>query len=98
VIPGNAFDIPCTRKSTNRDFSPIRLKPHRRRCSTECVFLHGLRVYSEKADALVREIDQLGGRDEVADLLWREFDNYKNPDVKRLELVLTQMRDGLLGL
>jgi len=55
-------------------------------------------VYSEKADALVREIDQLGGRDEVADLLWREFDNYKNPDVKRLELVLTQMRDGLLGL
>jgi len=55
-------------------------------------------VYSEKADALMREIDQLGGRDEVADLLWREFDNYKNPDVKRLELVLTQMRDGLLGL
>jgi hypothetical protein len=62
------------------------------------IVLHGRRVYSERADALVREIDQLGGREEVADLLWREFDNYKNPDVKRLELVLAQIRDRLLGL
>jgi hypothetical protein len=61
------------------------------------IVLHGRRVYSEAADALVLEIDQLGGRHEVADLLWREFDQYKNPDIRRLEKVLTEIRDRLRG-
>ena len=62
------------------------------------IVVHGRRVYSDTADALVREIDALGGREEVADLLWREFDRYNNPDVARLERILTDMRDRLRGL
>src|SRR5688500_13084656 len=35
------------------------------------IVIHGRRVYSERADALVREIDELGGRERIADVLWR---------------------------
>ena len=59
------------------------------------IVIHGARVYSEKADALVREIHEMGGRDEIADLLWQEFNVFENPDVTRLERVLTKIRSRL---
>ena len=59
------------------------------------IVIHGIRVYSSRADSLVREIDQLGGRDQVADLLWQEFNEHGNPDIPRLERILTEIRDRL---
>ena len=48
---------------------------------------------------LVREIASLAdekGRRELADLLMREYNNLLNPDVSKLELYLTELRDKLL--
>ncbi|HEX8691961.1 MAG TPA: hypothetical protein VF746_06060 [Longimicrobium sp.] len=61
------------------------------------IVVHGWRVYSERADALVREIDALGGGDELAPLLLTEYNQFDNPDVRRLERVLGEMRDRLRG-
>ena len=60
------------------------------------IVVHGRRVYSQRADALIREIDALGGRERIADVLWREFDEYKNPDLERLERFLLEVRRDLL--
>ena len=57
---------------------------------------HGRSVYSECADSLVREIVELGGRDEISDLLIREFNVFGKPDVPKLERVLTEIRDRRL--
>jgi hypothetical protein len=59
------------------------------------IVTHGRLVYSERADSLVREIAALGGAEEVADLLARDFDVFKNPDVSQLERILTLIRDRL---
>jgi hypothetical protein len=60
------------------------------------ILVHGRRVYSEAADALVREIASLGGARRIADLLFFEFNDRQNPDVRRLERVLAEVRDGML--
>ena len=62
------------------------------------IVIHGLDVYSPEADALVREIASLADdrtRHELADRLIRDFNEYRNPDVKKLERVLTELRDHL---
>lgn len=60
------------------------------------ILLHGRSVYSERADSLVRKIVQLGGRDEIADMLFLEYNDLQNPDVPRLERVLVQIHERLL--
>jgi len=62
------------------------------------IMIHGRRVYSATADALVREIAALADdrtRRELADRLYSEFNEYSNPDVDKLERELTEMRDRL---
>jgi hypothetical protein len=63
------------------------------------ILLHGRDIYSPRAAALVREIASLAdekGRRELADLLMREYNDLFNPDVSKLELYLTELRDKLL--
>jgi hypothetical protein len=60
------------------------------------IVVHGREVYSPKADALVREVAALGDDRtlrELADRLMREFNEYRNPNVQKLERVLTEIRD-----
>ena len=62
------------------------------------IVIHGRAVYSHVADALVREIASLSDdrtHRELQDRLMREFNEYHNPDVKKLERVLTEWRDRL---
>ena len=57
---------------------------------------HGRDVYSKRAAALVREIAALiddKGQNQLADLLFHEYNEYDKPDVAKLERVLTSMRD-----
>jgi hypothetical protein len=60
------------------------------------ILVHHRRVYSETADALVREIAALGGEREIADMLYTEYNEYSKPDVPKLERVLTAIRDRRL--
>lgn len=60
------------------------------------IIIHGRRVYSERADLLVRQIVELGGREEIADLLLLEYNDLANPDVAKLEHVLNEIHDRLL--
>lgn len=60
------------------------------------IIIHGRRVYSERADLLVRQIVELGGREEIADLLLLEYNDLENPDISKLEHVLTEIHDRLL--
>ena len=60
------------------------------------ILVHHRRVYSETADALVREIADLGGEREIADMLYTEYNEYSKPDVPKLERVLTEIRDRRL--
>jgi len=62
------------------------------------IVVHRLTVYSPSADALVREITTLADeqtRRELADLLYRRFNVYEQPDVAELERTLTGLRDRL---
>lgn len=59
------------------------------------ILIHGRRVYSPTADALVREIVQLGGREEISDMLLFEYNDMAQTDVPELERVLTGIRDRL---
>jgi hypothetical protein len=59
------------------------------------VIIHGLPVYSPKADALVREIVRLGGRKEIEEMLLTRYNTFHNPDVAELERVLAEIRDRL---
>ena len=62
------------------------------------IITHGLRVYSATADALVREIAQLGDERtvrHVADELLSKYNQYASPDVEALERELTELRDRL---
>lgn len=62
------------------------------------IVVHGRDVYSPKAAGLVREIARLAGDKErraLADLLYSDFNEYFDPDVEKLEGLLTEMRDRL---
>ena len=59
------------------------------------IVAHGLPVYSPEVDGLIREIDRLGGSDQLSDALLVEYDPHKNPDLKKFEMILTQIRDRL---
>lgn len=48
-----------------------------------------------EADRLVREIAALGGRDQIADMLLLEYNEFANPDICKLEGALTEIRDRL---
>ena len=61
------------------------------------VVVHGLDVYSPSADALIREIDQLGGREQIADMLLLEYGEPEHVNVEALEAVLTEIRNRLLA-
>jgi hypothetical protein len=59
---------------------------------------HGLDTYSPHASVLVREIVALADertRRELADLLINDFNQYSNPDVRKLEELLLDMRERL---
>jgi hypothetical protein len=47
------------------------------------------------ADALVREIVELGGREEISDMLLFQYNDMARPDVPKLEHVLRGIRDRL---
>lgn len=60
------------------------------------IVVHGLRVYSESVDRLVREVDELSderGRRELSEILLSEYSS--QADITKLERVLTQRRDEL---
>ena len=60
---------------------------------------HGRDVYSARAANLVREIAKLSDentRRKLADMLWSEYNEFDRPDVNKLEMVLTEMRDRAL--
>ena len=62
------------------------------------IVIHGLDTYSSRVAALVREIAMLADertRRELADLLISDFNEYFNPDVPKLDNLLTEMRDKL---
>jgi hypothetical protein len=62
------------------------------------VTVHRRRVYSERADSLIREIAELAGdveRQRIADMLLSEYNEFSNPDVKKLEHTLTDVRERL---
>jgi hypothetical protein len=62
------------------------------------IVIHGRSVYSDKADTLIREIDALSDdrtRRELADRLMSEFNEYLEPNIRKLERELTEMRDRL---
>jgi hypothetical protein len=64
------------------------------------IVFHKRDLYSKRAADLVREIDLLSdeqGKNELANLLRHEYDQYGTPDVAKLERVLTEIRDGLKG-
>jgi len=57
-----------------------------------------LDTYSPRAANLVREIAKLADehtRRDLADLLMRDFNEYSNPDIPKLETMLEKMRDRL---
>lgn len=62
------------------------------------IVVHGREVYSLRADALVREVAALADdrtQRELAGRLMGEFNERHNPDVQKLERVLTEIRDRL---
>lgn len=64
------------------------------------IVIHGRDIYSGNASKLVREIAEIASdsdRRKLAELLYSQYNEYANPDVEKLERVLTEMRDTLLG-
>jgi hypothetical protein len=61
------------------------------------ILIHGRRVYSKRADDLIRKIVELGGRSEIDTLLLVEYNDWGKPDVKKLEGVLTGILEHLLA-
>jgi hypothetical protein len=62
------------------------------------IVVHERDIYSPAAARLVREIAKLADdktRRVLADILFRDFNEYSNPDVRKLERLLTAMRDQL---
>ena len=63
------------------------------------IVIHGRNVYSPNAANLVREIAKLSddkARRQLADLLYSDYHEFDRPDVRKLETVLTEMRDTAL--
>jgi hypothetical protein len=63
------------------------------------IVTYGRDVYSPRAASLVREIAKLSddkAQRKLADLLNSEYNEYHRPDVRKLEAVLTEMRDKAL--
>lgn len=63
------------------------------------IVTHGRDVYSPRAAKLVREIAELSDEDtryRLADLLLSEYNEFHNPDIAKLETVLTEMHDKAL--
>ena len=60
------------------------------------ILIHSRRIYSERADSLVREIADLGGSDQISELLFFEYSDFGNPNIPKLENVLAEMRDRLI--
>jgi hypothetical protein len=59
------------------------------------ILIHNRRVYSERADTLIRDIVALGGKDEISDLLFSDYNPFTKPDVPKLERVLGEIHDRL---
>ncbi|MGH7629508.1 MAG: hypothetical protein ACREOF_08955 [Gemmatimonadales bacterium] len=59
------------------------------------IVVHRRRVYSATIDGLVRDIVELGGREEIADLLLIQFNNLQQPDLQKLEPILRSIRERL---
>ena len=55
------------------------------------ILLYKMRTYSEKADSLIEEIVQLGGRGELE----RTFDLMVPPPIEHFEAALQELRDRL---
>ena len=58
------------------------------------ILVHRLQVYSPAIDELVREIARLSderGQRELGDMLFFEYNDFSNPDLARLEDVLTRL-------
>jgi hypothetical protein len=63
------------------------------------IVIHGRDVYSPDVANLVREIAKLSddkARRKLADLLFSEYNEFDHPDVRKLETMLTEMRDRAL--
>lgn len=63
------------------------------------IVVHGLDVYSPAVANLIREIDRLASekeRKELSAFLYAEFNVMSNPDVAKLERMLTKRRDELV--
>ena len=54
---------------------------------------HGLLVYSPDADALIVEIVELGGRDEIEPKLQSQFHPQRRPDLRTMTEYLASVRD-----
>ena len=58
------------------------------------ILVHHRRVYSAQIDELIREIAQLsddGDRRALGDMLLDEYNEFSNPDLAKLEGVLTRL-------
>jgi len=60
------------------------------------ITVHGLRVYSPEADALVAEIVRLGGRDEIEPKLLGEYRPEAHPNMTKVMAYLVAVRDRRL--
>ena len=63
------------------------------------VVIHGRDVYSPRAANLIREIAKLSddkARLRLADMLFAEYNEFNHPDVRKLETLLTDIRDKAL--
>lgn len=61
------------------------------------IVIHGNAVYSPLIDGLVREIVELGGRDRVELMLFRDYNPHGDPDLVALEAELREVLDELRG-
>lgn len=55
------------------------------------ILVHNLRVFSETADNLIREICDLGGRNELE----KQMDIFNPPKIAQMEKILRNLRDKL---
>ena len=58
------------------------------------------RVYSEAADALVCRIASLASqneREQLAEMLLRDYNEFCNPDIPKLERLLTDIHEKLIS-
>jgi hypothetical protein len=61
------------------------------------ITIHGLLVYSPDADALIVEIVQLVGRDEIEPSLQSQFHPKNRPDIRKVTEYLASVRDRRRG-